>query len=410
MHVSHILYFLIILLSLNAWSQNLGEVIVYNTNNSSLVYNQINCIEFDDNNRLWIGTQNGLNTFDTFGNWDLFNVENTSGGLSSNIIKAMEQTNNTSPPAMFIGTINGIHSISEETVWSNYGETCSPNNGTINALLYNNTLWSGSTDGLCIETSDGNWEIQNTSTGWYSNNITSIKKNLNNDMIAIGTMNGGLITYNSEFNIYYSSNSNILDNTVLDVIFDQNNNIIICTPQSGLGVLTENQSWIWFNTLNSNLPSNSLRKVILDNDNSLWIATLENGISHYKNNIFYNYNTSNSNLPDNKINCMEFDASGNLWLGTNNSGLVKIISPKTNINTNGGNIVNVYPTIFSSYITIESRQKLDATILDQTGREIQKITLLNNSKKINTSTYPSGVYLLNIISHNENKSYMIIKN
>ena len=156
-------------------------------------------------------------------------------------------------------------------------------------------------------------------------------------MVAIGTMNGGLVTYDQEFNIYYSSNSDILDNTVFDVVFDQNNNIIICTPQAGLGVLTENGSWVWFNTVNSTLPTNSLKNIVVDNNNNLWITTLENGLIHYKDNTFYNYTMANSDLPDNKINFLKFGPNNHLWLGTDAAGLVKINTP---IVSNKENIKN----------------------------------------------------------------------
>ena len=122
-------------------------------------------------------------------------------------------------------------------------------------------------------------------------------------MIAIGTMNGGLVTYSDDlFNIYYSTNSDILDNSILDVTFDNNNNVIMCTPQAGMGVFTQNGSCIWFNTINSELPTNSLKNVVVDSNNNLWITTLEDGLIQYKNNTFYTYNTENSNLPDNQIN------------------------------------------------------------------------------------------------------------
>ena len=184
------------------------------------------------------------------------------------------------------------------------------------ALDNNNQLWAGTTDGLCIENmgAEGSWLIHNTNTKFYSNNITQIKHNPNNNMIAIGTMNGGLVTYSDDlFNIYYSTNSDILDNSILDVTFDNNNNVIMCTPQAGMGVFTQNGSWIWFNTINSELPTNSLKNVVVDSNNNLWITTLEDGLIQYKNNTFYTYNTENSDLPDNQINTISICVDTILW-------------------------------------------------------------------------------------------------
>ena len=59
---------LIFLLSMRLLGQELGELTIYNTNNSELIYNQINCFEFDGENQFWIGTQNGLSIFNELNN------------------------------------------------------------------------------------------------------------------------------------------------------------------------------------------------------------------------------------------------------------------------------------------------------------------------------------------------------
>ena len=65
-----ILVILILTLGCDLLAQDLSNIEIYNTSNSGINYNQINCIEFDDQNRMWIGTQNGLNVFDIYGPTD----------------------------------------------------------------------------------------------------------------------------------------------------------------------------------------------------------------------------------------------------------------------------------------------------------------------------------------------------
>ena len=419
----HAVCFLVLALSFNLYSQDLGGITIYNTANSDIAYNKINCLEFDGENRLWIGTEDGLSVFEqSNNNWLNFNTTATPWcSLSSNIINALEWADNLS--MMFIGTTDGItnssevnESLSDESpgtgAWSPYfGSSCSPNNGVIKSLFYDNGLWSGSTDGLCIEgfAGEGGWLVQNTSTGFYSNNITSIKQNEIDNTIAIGTMNGGLVTYDGEFEIYYSSNSNILDNTVLDVVFDQNNNIIITTVQSGLGVLTSNGSWIWLNTLNSTLPTNSLKKIVVDNNNDLWITTLENGLVHYKNDTFYHYTTENSNLPDNKINCLILGPDNHLWLGTDNSGIIKINTAITSNEEIGKKHTNVFPTVFDSNINIQIIQSGTVSIINQKNQIIDMQKLSNGLNFINTITYKPGLYFAIVKSGNNITADKIIK-
>tara|TARA_B100001250_G_scaffold409442_1_gene433806 strand:+ start:1249 stop:2535 length:1287 start_codon:yes stop_codon:yes gene_type:complete len=421
------LFCLIILLGIKLSAQELGDVTIYNIDNSGLTYNQINCIEFDEENRLWAGTENGLNIFDEFNNnWDNIYQKSPNSitpwsSLKSNTITSIEWDNE---QTMFIGTPMGISDVWWETgnfgsngqdaYWSSdFGDSCSPNNGIINTILHNNNssqIWSGSTDGLCVEGlgPEGSWLIQNTQTGFYSNNITRISQNMADDRIAIGTMNGGLITYSDEFNIYYSSNSDILDNTVLDVAFDQNNNIIICTPQAGLGVLTENESWIWFNTINSDLPTNSLKSIIVDNNN-LWITTLENGLIHYKDNVFYHYTTENSDLPDNNINCLKLGPNNQLWLGTDTAGIVKITNPIISIDEVKNTSLNIWPSIFKDEINIEAEQNAIINIINQQGEWLSSKKCDSEINIINTSNYKPGLYLIIIESETHRSINKIIK-
>ena len=416
-------FFAISALSINLFSQNLGEITIYNTNNSELTYNQINTLEFDSENRLWIGTENGLSIFE-YQNNNWANLDSTSTPwcyLPTNTITALEWSEDLS--MMFVGTTNGIinysdagGTISDEspgpgTWYPAFGNSCYPNNSIINCLFYNNGLWAGSSDGLCVEYlgPEGDWLLQNTQTGFFSNNITSITKNLNNDVIAIGTMNGGLVTYDNEFNIYYSSNSNILDNTIFDVTFDQNNNIIITTPQAGLGVLTENGSWVWFNSINSTLTTNSLKKIIVDSNNDLWITTLENGLIHYKDNIFYNYTIENSNLPDNKINCVTLGPNNCLWLGTDTAGLVKIDTPIMSNYDNMEIYTKIFPSTFNTKINIDVLESASAHIYNQYGLLMDKKILSAGNNYINTSNYTSGVYFIVTQSNNKKSVNKVMK-
>ena len=99
---------LIIILSINLIGQNLGEITIYNSANSSLIYNQINCLEFDSENRLWIGTENGLNVFEEDNdNWSNFDTTSTPWCyLPTNTITTFEWSDDLS--MMFIGTTSGI--------------------------------------------------------------------------------------------------------------------------------------------------------------------------------------------------------------------------------------------------------------------------------------------------------------
>ena len=415
-YLKRILY-LIPLLTLNISGQELGELVIYNTNNSNLIYNQINCLEFDDSNNLWVGTEDGLNIFNEFNNnWVNYNNNNNWSSLLNVPIRCIEW----SPEGLLLGTDNGIievESYNNNILWcEEYEPPCPPTNGVISTLMFdnNNQLWAGTTDGLCIENirAEGSWLIHNTNTKFNSNNITQIKHNPNNNMIAIGTMNGGLVTYSDDlFNIYYSTNSDILDNSILDVTFDNNNNVIMCTPQAGMGVFTQNGSWIWFNTINSELPTNSLKNVVVDSNNNLWITTLEDGLIQYKNNTFYTYNTENSDLPDNQINTITCDIDNNLWLGTNSSGLIKVLNSELNTYEDSKqSILNISTNYGEQEVNIKIQTESTLSILNNTGQLIIHNLLQPGSHNINTNNYTTGLYLLVIKNNDSQKVFKIVKN
>ena len=100
-------------------------------------------------------------------------------------------------------------------------------------------IWIGTTSGLAIIENDS-WNVQTFETeGIYSNNIKKIIQNPYDQKIYLGTLNGGLYTWeNNEFYYWNNTNSGLIDNTINDFIFDPNNNLIITSPSAGLEVQT----------------------------------------------------------------------------------------------------------------------------------------------------------------------------
>mgnify|MGYP001350777804 CR=1 FL=1 len=403
-----ILILFILFSNLKLTSQSLGLVTIYNTSNSSIISNEINCLEFDNQNNLWIGTPSGLNILEEDGSWSYFNIDSVTNTENNNIT-CLEYTT-TLTPKMYIGTNSGIISSSINLWEVNKGWECHPNNGTINAISCDSGLWVGTTEGLCFETIEtkSGWGLDNIKSGFYSNNITSIKHNNSTNKTVIGTMNGGLVIYDETgFDVYYSSNSGILDNTIWDLAFDENNNLILCTPQAGMGILTNNGSWIWLNTINSTIASNSLKKVVVDNNNSIWISSLESGLIEYTNNSFYTYNTENSELPDNTIKSLLVGPNNNLWIGTQSNGLIKA-TINNNIANDLQKTIASHATVFDSYISLKGVMSKAVLIFNQQG-QLVKISLNHNSDsiKINTANFKPGLYFAHILG--ESKVQKLIK-
>ena len=107
-------------------------------------------------------------------------------------------------------------------------------------------------------------------TNITSNHITKILKHPSNETVFFGTLNGGLVTYNNDFTFYNNDNSQLLDNTIRDLFFDENENLIMTTTFAGLGVWSSTNFWTWLNSqTNPSLPFfiNSLDELVIDNEN-----------------------------------------------------------------------------------------------------------------------------------------------
>ena len=89
-------------ISLLGWSQSVYRFRNY-TINDGLSQSSVSCIIQDDNNALWIGTQDGLNRFDGR-SFEVFSSDDTPG-LESEYVKASLKTGD---GKLWFGTTNGL--------------------------------------------------------------------------------------------------------------------------------------------------------------------------------------------------------------------------------------------------------------------------------------------------------------
>ena len=373
---------------------------VYNTENSPLPYNQVNDITLDLNNNLIIGTEYGAAKLTNNQNWEVFFDEGETSGLSSNIVKYIKTdlSNN-----IWICGPDGISIIHTDNSYSylNTNNTSLPSNFTKSLFFENeNRVWIGTTGGLVLIDND-DWNIFDFLgvTNITSNHITKIIQHPNNETIFFGTLNGGLITYNNEFMFYNNDNSQLMDNTIRDLYFDENENLIITTTFAGLGVWSNTNAWIWLNSqTNPSLPFfiNSLGDISIDSSGNIWLATMENGIIKYYNNNWIFYNSENSTIPENEINCITYDEINNqLWVGTQTKGIASISLENINVlEASYQNIIQINNPNCSANLFIESQKNTSIEIINYYGSIIKKIDLKQGLNNIYTENLNSGIYFI----------------
>ena len=387
---------------------------IYNVSNSPLPYNQVNDIALDINNNLIIGTEYGLATLNNYEDWNIYLDEGENLGLISNIVKSIEINLNNDIWACGPDGVSIIHA-NDNWSYLNTSNSDLPSN-FVRSILFEDDAktWIGSTGGLVL-IENNIWNIYDFGAiaGIFSNNITKIIKHPSNENVFIGTLNGGLVNYNSDFTFFNNTNSELLDNTIVDLIFDTNENLIMTTPFGGLGVLSSTNSWIWFNSeTNPSLPFfiNSLGDISIDNNNNLWIVTIEDGLIKYSNNNWTFYNTENSNIPDDNINCITYDNINNcMWIGTETEGLVLMDLENINISETSNNpILKIQNPHYNTSLIIESKKQTSISIFNYNGSLIKTVKLEKGLNSIYMNECNSGIYFIYTPELN-NHLYQIMK-
>ena len=404
----------------------------FNTSNSNIPYNQVNSIEFgssfNSSGDIFVGTSFGLGILNidnaNFPNntWSTFNeVPDPNTGLIGNEIINIQKNNSGD---IWICTTNGIsileyNSSIEDTANENW-EYYNTDNSSIpsnmaKSILFDesNKIWIGTTSGLAIIENDS-WYVQTFETeGIYSNNIKKIIQNPSDQKIYLGTLNGGLYTWeNNEFYYWNNTNSGLIDNTINDFIFDSNNNLIITSPSAGLEVQTSEGNWLQFNTsTNPELPFfiNSLQNVIIDNNNNLWISTMENGLIKYVDNNWTFYNEENSGLPDDKINCLKYDNINNtLWIGTDTQGIV-MLDLNTLNNLESLEEFNFNPYFIDDFLNLNLEDSGLISIYNISGNLMFQSLKNKSEKSVRTNKLKAGNYIITFKNKRKKISALITK-
>lgn len=372
---------------------------IFNEFNSLLPNNTIRCLETDQTNTLWIGTDWGLAKFHE-GTWEIYNKGNS--GLTDNSIRAIDSDSENN---IWIGTTLGGLFKFDGSSWTQFNTANSDIPcDFVRAITIDSSdhVWIGTVEGLSFF--DGNlwqnWTIANS--GILSNNITSIAQG-KNGMMYVATVNGGVFyIQNGILNDYTILQNGLPDNTSLAVQVDELGNPWFASAAQGIFTDVGNLTWLVFNTSNSALPSNSLKCMLLDKDQNFYIGTHLHGIAiKTSTNDWRNYTTLNSPIPDNQILSLTKDSLENVWIGTYSQGLVRMKEGYLGLDNLNQDKPEIYPVPASSndhiLIAVADPESI-VIITDQQGRTVTREKPVNGKVSLLPGYLTPGSYQVTIIS------------
>ena len=292
----------------------------YNTGNSNITTNNLNCITIDNNNKLWIGSLGqGIILFD--GNkWQNYNSGNTRLPANKiNSIVTLKQNNH-----ILVGTNSGFANYygGGPNDLNIYGPPVYPTSpvGPI-AAKDENTI-SLAVESHIVTLVDDRLDY------YYPTSLTSSDFNITamaygpNAHIFIGTQNGGAAQrFGDQWIFYNTSNSNIYSNQITALAVDHSGIVWIGYSLSDRLSYYDGTSWNLsiFTTTSSRYKVNS---IYVDDRNRLWVGT-DNGLlkKDGASVIFYNYDNTGLNMKN--VSGAVVDQNGYVWITTYDEGLFR---------------------------------------------------------------------------------------
>jgi ligand-binding sensor domain-containing protein/serine phosphatase RsbU (regulator of sigma subunit) len=371
--ILHIL-FALLLISTPSISQH--KTFINYGANDGLPSPTIYSIKQDKRGIIWLGTENGLCTFDgtKFTN-AVF--QNSIAGKAVRCIKEDRKGN------LWFGTNGGI-TMFDGNNYKHITKNDGLNGKTILCFLEDElgNIWAGSDDGgvNVINLKNGKYSIKNISINSELGNVPvfdffeDVDKNIwfltlgggicicetknNNKLIFIkapqiptdylltlhqnkgnlivGTANAGAFEINIKSKKVlktYNLENELNSNYIFDVLVAKNGTKWFGSADNGLTKLRLNNEISTYTNIEG-LAGNIITCLFEDRESNIWVGTSTNGLSIVNTESFDHFNKEDG-FKENAVQSIKQDAKGNLWLTTSGGGISKIESPnKKQIITN----------------------------------------------------------------------------
>lgn len=302
----------------------------YNTHNSALPDNQINCISIDTAGNRWLGTPAGLLNF-TGDEWQEHDLS-WIGIVNQNIYSISTDT----AGVLWLGTKDGIieysggmgalHTSPLMNLQANYISGIVIDNNNVKWIACNSSPIDAGGNGL-ISFDGENWNRYNTSnSGIRSNYISSLAIGSGGRLwmghpAKVGQYNtpaaGGISSFDgTNWQSYDEQNTPMLSKHILTIASNASGTVWAGTA---LGLLKYNgDGWTLHQAPGSYSQNSAFSWIGIDGVNTLWLGDgsgKANGLLKLVGNNWSMINPSNSALNANNVKCLSVDANNRKWIG-----------------------------------------------------------------------------------------------
>ena len=333
----------------NEEQDNFDHIIRDKKKPQSLSSSKINCLFEDRENRIWIGTGNGLNLLINKAKYHFQHF--LTSEKSNNEVFAIAQDHDGN---IWIGTGMGLVKIKIKNGKTSYQyfKTFSDqinlvNDNHVTSIVEDkeNNLWIGTK-----QTGLNKLNLQTgvfTTFKYSSLNVNGISSNNIRKILLdeegklwIGTLHG-ISIYNPQtktFSILQNEPDNkgsLSQNSVYDIFQDRQGIIWVGTYYGGINMIYPNYTpFKIYKSAKNGLSSNVISSITEDTNHNLWIGTEGEGLNYFDRNkntyTHYKYNPNNpKSLSSNLVKSVFKDKKNRIWVGTHLGGL-NLYVPESN--------------------------------------------------------------------------------
>ncbi|MFH1957785.1 MAG: two-component regulator propeller domain-containing protein [bacterium] len=262
-------------------------------------------IIIDTSNNKWFGTEVGLTKFDDV-KWSTFTTE----GLLSNTVNAVVKSTS---GEMWFATNEGL------TIYDGNNWTTHLNGQSINDITFDGTgaIWANPSYGVSVSSTNGtSWTAYTTANhNLPANYVYTVEKDSKSDIIWCGTTYGiGRIQIGVSQSSFTTTNSGLIDDTVMAIAFDSSGNAWIGTDSGVSRYSIDEGTWTNYTTSDSGLADNYILSIAVDSDDNPWFGTLSKGVCKFDGTAWTTYNTGDG-LVANRVYDIYIDGNKK-WFAT----------------------------------------------------------------------------------------------